>query len=227
MIDVQRYEAEGVLPGLSLLPVDQALRIGRHCLRRGARAEPLLHALAAQPALVAAVGAILGPDLMVRNADVFIKLPGCEGRIDWHLDTAMPWPGCSGMVNLWIALSPSGPESGGVSYLPGHHRASPLDGPTDRAHLTLTQVARTSLPLQQAICPTLAPGEAILHAFSTPHCSGGNTTGAPRIGLVLRYIAAGLSPEIAECGQGFLVHGRATGAIQQRADFPVGWHRMC
>ncbi len=226
MIDAQRYEADGVLSGLSLLPRAQALRIGQHCLRRGERVEPLLHALAAQPALIAAVGAILGADLMVRNADVFIKLPGCEGRIDWHLDTAMPWPGCRGMVNLWLALSPSGPASGGVSYLPGHHRAPLPDGPSDRAHLTLTRRARSSLPLHQAVCPTLAPGEATLHAFSTPHGSGGNTTEAPRIGLVLRYIAAGLAPEIAECGQGFLVHGHATGFIQQRTDFPIGWHRM-
>ncbi|MDG1480040.1 MAG: phytanoyl-CoA dioxygenase family protein [Myxococcota bacterium] len=226
MIDAQRYEADGVLPGLSLLPAEQALRIGRHCLRRGERAEPLLHALAAQPALVAVVSAILGADLMVRNADVFIKLPGCEGRIDWHLDTAIPWPDCSGMVNLWLALSPSAPASGGVSYLPGHHRASLPDGPRDGESLTLTRRARASLPLQQAICPTLAPGEATLHAFSTPHASGGNTTETARIGLVLRYIAAGLAPETAECGQGFLVHGHATGAIQQRTDFPIGWHRM-
>jgi phytanoyl-CoA hydroxylase len=225
-IDLAGYRAEGVLAGLPLLPAAQARRIGHHVLRSGRRAEPLLHALAAAPPLLAVVGAVLGADLMVRNADVFIKLPGCEGRIDWHLDTAVPWPDCAGMVNLWVALSDSGPASGGVTYLPGWHRRALPDGPRDREHLTLSDTARAALPLDAAICPSLSPGQGTLHAFSTPHRSGANTTAEPRIGLVLRYIAAGTAPDIAQCGQGFLVSGTASGAIAPREDFPVGWHRL-
>ncbi|MFT5684007.1 MAG: ectoine hydroxylase-related dioxygenase (phytanoyl-CoA dioxygenase family) [Myxococcota bacterium] len=226
MIDVARYAMDGVLCGLEVLPPAQALRIGGHCLRRGKRAESLLHALAAQPALIAAVGAVLGADLMVRNADVFIKLPGCEGRIDWHLDTSVPWPDCAGMANLWVALSHSGPDSGGVTYLPGQHRTPLTDGPKDRDHLTLSETARAGLPTHNAICPTLSPGQATLHAFSTPHRSGANGSTVPRVGLVLRYIDAGIAQEVAECGQGFLVSGQARGTIGQRTDFPVGWHIM-
>lgn len=226
MIDRKRYASDGLLMGLQILPPQQAQRIGHHVLRSAERSEPLLHALAGHEAVLAPVRALLGADLMVRNADVFIKLPGCRGRIDWHLDTAVPWPRCAGMINLWLALSPSGPDSGGVHYLPGHHRQRLRDGPVDGQHLTLTAAARSQLPLAMAVCPSLEPGQGTLHAFTTPHRSGANQTAAPRIGLVLRYVSAHMEPALAQCGQGFLVSGEASGGIGTRSDFPIGWHRM-
>ena len=192
MIDAARYAAQGVLTGLSVIPEAHARRIGHHLRASPDRTPALIRALARHDGVLSHVGAVLGADLMVRNADVFVKMPGCEGRIDWHLDSAKPWPAVGGMVNLWLALSHSGPDSGAVSYLPGVHHRPLTGGPTDKESLTLSPAARASLPLSEAITPNLRPGQGTLHAFSTPHRSGGNTTDQPRIGLVLRFIAAGI-----------------------------------
>jgi ectoine hydroxylase-related dioxygenase (phytanoyl-CoA dioxygenase family) len=50
------------------------------------------------------------------------------------------------------------------------------------------------LPEQEAIVPTVVPGDALIFLGSTLHGGGGNTSAAPRRGIVISYCLGWLKP---------------------------------
>ncbi len=241
----QRYDAQGFVSGIPVLAPAQVLRLRRHFERledaeraadpvawRDPRHRPwedpahplwrLFHALSTHPRVLAAVRSVLGPDLLIRNADVFIKEPGTREEIGWHLDTATPWPDSAGMINAWLGLTPSTRDNGGLWFIPELHRRHLEGGPRDKDDLTLSASAVATLGVSRAVCNVMSAGQMSLHAFRTPHRSGGNRSPDRRIGYVTRFVSAQVAPESAECGVAFPVSG-STGRFQPRPTFPVGW----
>jgi non-heme Fe2+,alpha-ketoglutarate-dependent halogenase len=180
--------------------------------------------LATHPAVIEAMSELLGSDLLVRNGDVFIKPVGSRRGIDWHVDTPHPWPDSRGLATVWIGLTEASEENGGVQYLPGSHLKIFEREPADRESLTLDPEQCAELRLSSAEQVRMRPGQMAVHSFRTVHRSQRNLSSDRRIGMVLRFLSADTSPEIAECGQAFLVHGSA-GAWEGRLrpEFPISW----
>lgn len=222
---VAAFERDGFLIGLPALSAAQAAALRRHLGQRPA-AERLLRALAGHPAVVAAAQGLLGPDVLLRNIDVFIKGPRSGQSTDWHVDTDTPPAPAAALLNVWIALTDSTPEGGCLEYLPGHHRRPLPEEPQSRADLTLSAQARMALALPAgAVAGPLSVGQMALHAARTPHRSGPNRTDTPRIGAVLRLLSARASPEAAGCGQAVLLVGHPrdwAGRLHHEAT--VGWN---
>ena len=220
---IASFHDRGFLIGLPLLTGEQAAQIRGHLGRRRV-GERLLRSLATHPAVLSAVKSLLGPDVLIRNADVFIKRPRCQPWVHWHVDTLTEPGAAAGMVNAWIALTETHRWNGCLRYLPGRHRSRlPEEVSDDPKALTFTSAQRAALPLEEeAVLVELAAGQLALHAYRTPHASGTNFTRAPRIGFAVRYFAARLSREEAECGQAFLASGRAPGWSQVKT-YPIGW----
>lgn len=186
----------------------------------------LFHEMATHPRLVEAATRILGPNVLIRNADVFIKEPGNRRTVDWHLDTAEHDGTEDAYVTAWIGLGEEGAHAhnGGMRFVRGGHRLELADRPTDRHHLTLSEQARSVVTPDRVVQSVMAPGEASFHHALMPHESGGNLTNARRIGFVVRFMGTGISAAMAESGVATLVAGVDTHhTFALKEHFPVTW----
>ncbi|MCB9664137.1 MAG: phytanoyl-CoA dioxygenase family protein [Alphaproteobacteria bacterium] len=247
--DPEAYARDGFVAGVPVLDADEVadVRARFEALEAEARARhggswsrrhhfpwetpdhpfrSLFHELATHPRLLAAVRALLGPDVLVRNADVFVKEPGVGRTVAWHLDTAERDGTEDGFLTAWLGLGVEGAtaDNGGLRFLRGGHRLEIPDRPRDRHHLTLSDTARAVVTPDRVVQSVMAPGRASLHHALMPHFSGGNRSAHRRIAFVVRYLRPDVSPAMAESGQAMRVAGQdRVGAFTLTDDFPVTW----
>lgn len=186
----------------------------------------LIYELATRPQALDAVEAILGPNVLIRNADVFIKEAGMRRTVDWHLDTSMRDGTEDAYVSMWLGLGEEGstPQNGCLWFREGAHRLDLPDRPTDRHHLTLSEAARAVLDPSRKVPNVMQPGYASFHHALMPHFSGANTTKHRRIGIVVRYMGTGISKDMAESGIATLVRGQDdVGTFSLKPHFPTTW----
>lgn len=186
----------------------------------------LYHRLAFHPRLIAAVSSVLGPDVLIRNADVFVKEPGVRRTVAWHLDTAMLDGTQDAYLTAWIGLSEEGANAsnGGLQFLRGAHRLEIPDRPVDRHRLTFSSKAMQVVTPDRVVQTDMPAGHASLHHACMPHFSGPDLSPHRRIGFVVRYMGAGISAAMAESGTATLARGcYDRGAFALKDDFPVTW----
>lgn len=181
-------------------------------------------ALVRHPVLLDAVESILGPDILVRNADVFVKNAKVRRGIGWHTDTAEKGADADRMLTVWLGLTPSTVKNGCLRFSAGTHRIDIPHGPTDKHHLTLNKQAVAHLDPEATVHNVMMPGEASFHHFRTVHGSGPNRTRERRVGFVVRYMSPEITPETAESGVATLVRGEdTTGNFMLKERFPMTW----
>lgn len=205
-LDRDAYDRDGFLAPLPVLSAEEAAVCRRQLVNvlgatggaaRAVRNKPHLRFawaadLVRRPALVEAVAALLGPDLLVLRSTLFIKAAHDASVQAWHQD-AYEW-GLDGdaVVSAWVALTDSTTANGAVRVLPGSHRGPRLAGTLrlDAQGRLLRGQSGAALDDASAIALELRAGECSLHHGALVHGSPGNPSGAPRIGLAIRYIAA-------------------------------------
>jgi hypothetical protein len=69
------------------------------------------------------VEAIIGPDLLVWDSTFIIKEARDARFVSWHQDLTYWGLEPPDVVSVWLALSPSTPESGCMRFVPGSHTA--------------------------------------------------------------------------------------------------------
>lgn len=180
-------------------------------------------ALATTPTLIDAVGAILGPHLLIRNADVFVKAPRSDVDIAWHLDTRRTTPDVDGMLTAWIPLTPASAASGALEYARGTHRLDLSHGADTRHQLTLDRRAIAHLDPASIARPRGPAGHASFHHFRTAHRSGPNRTAARRVAFVVRFMTPAVSCDTAECLTAVPVGGADPGPFQPVPTPPISW----
>lgn len=183
-----------------------------------------LDALARHPRVLDAVESVLGPDILVRNCDVFIKNGDHRRGIGWHQDTAEQGEDADCLLTVWLGLTPATVDNGALQFCAGSHRMTIPGGPKDRFTLTFTKEAAAHLPADATFTNVMAPGQMSMHHFRTAHRSGPNRTQGRRIAFVGRYMATRISQATAESGQAVLVRGHDTHkhfALKER--FPMTW----
>ncbi len=212
----ERHKRGGTWPDRDFYPWEQA----DHPLWE------LYWELATHPRLLAAVRSVLGPDVLIRNGDVFIKEPHDPDGVCWHLDTPERDGTQDAFVTAWLGLGVEGSttRNGGMWFLRGAHRAELLERPPDKEHLDLSDRTIAALAPAARVANFMPAGFASLHHALLPHRSGGNQTPHRRIGFVVRYLGAGISRPMAGSGVACLACGRfRSDAIAQRERFPVTW----
>jgi ectoine hydroxylase-related dioxygenase (phytanoyl-CoA dioxygenase family) len=184
------------------------------------------HAVSNHPRILQAVSAILGPNLLIRNGDIFMKDPGNSRRIQWHVDSTAPMNESHQMVTAWLGLSKSTLENGAMQFIPGSHRMALPERNKDKHNLSFRGKDLEDLNRLPAVSNLMAPGHLSIHTFRTLHRSGGNQTALRRFGYVTRFISPNVGTEASECGQAFLAMGENTsGNLKNRPTFPVWWQR--
>lgn len=152
-----------------------------------------LNDLARTPAILDAVEAILGADVLVWGVAHFAKPPHHPGFISWHQDGTYWGLSEPALLTAWVALTPSTLQSGCVRVLPGSHQYEQLphrDTFAKNNMLSRGQEVAVEVDENKTVALELQPGEMSLHHTMTVHGSGPNTSDLPRIGIAIRYIAA-------------------------------------
>ena len=152
---------------------------------------PWINTLMRDPAVLAPIQDILGPDLMVWTSHLYPKEPGDGRFISWHQDSAHWGLDSSQIVTVWLALSAATAESGCMRMLPGSHKRGQVahEDTWDKDNmLTRGQRITASIHEEDAVCVELQPGQASLHHVDMWHASKPNDSTERRVGLALRYI---------------------------------------
>ncbi|MDH3662995.1 MAG: phytanoyl-CoA dioxygenase family protein [Alphaproteobacteria bacterium] len=162
------------------------------------------------PKLLDVVEDILGPDILCWSSDFFVKKAHDPGFVSFHQDTT--YAGLEpfdGILNCWLALTPSRKENGCLRVLPGTHKLGQLDHETTSSEANMLffgQTAQIDVDERDVVDMELEPGEMSLHHMAVVHGSQPNRSDTPRLGVVLRYIRPDVR-QIKARDSATLVHG--------------------
>lgn len=150
---------------------------------------PSLDTLVRDRRLTDAVAAVLGDDLLVLSADLFVKPAGSTRRITWHQDVNFWQLEPLEILTAWVAFTPATAENGCVRYVAGGHhgRVDHVERPDPENMLSRGQEVAVTVDEADAVDVELRPGNVSFHHALTPHASGPNRTDGPRIGFAIRY----------------------------------------
>ncbi len=150
-----------------------------------------IYALTVYPTVLDAVEAIIGSNILMQAADLFVKPANSHKHINWHQDANYwgfePFELCT----AWIALSDVYPDNGCMRFLPGSHlhdKVHHIETFAEDSALTRGQEIAIDIDETQAVPVILKAGQISLHHCLLAHASGPNHTNAARIGLAVRYI---------------------------------------
>jgi len=181
-----KLEAFEASQGRSLGRLPGQLRAKTHLLF------PWLADLVRHPAVLAAVAALIGPDLLVYHLTMWIKEPGDDAFVSWHQDgTYFGLDPADQHVTAWVALSDSTLDNGCVTVLPGSHRMGQLPHTMHRAAANLLsngQEVEMQIDPRRVMPLMLRAGELSLHHTHLLHSSAPNRGGDRRIGVGISYI---------------------------------------
>ncbi len=201
-----RFDRDGFVFPLDAFSADEAADLAADVLALAARPSadldapwnqktylllPSLDAMLRDRRLTDLVAPILGEDLLALSADVFVKPAHSPRRITWHQDVNFwdlaPWD----VLTAWVALTPATAANGCMHYAPGRHRdrIEHVERPDDLNMLSKGQELAVEVDEATVATVALAPGQVAFHHALCPHSSGPNTTGAPRVGVAIRYAA--------------------------------------
>ncbi len=187
------------------LPVADMFRTGSHIVM-GVVDEMIRH-----PRVLDPVRALLGPDLIVWDSDIFIKEPRTQGFVSWHQDLRYWGVDSHDAVTAWIALTDATGEMGCMRFLPRSHRAGLVDHEDTFENgnlLTRGQNVCWAVDESQARLGELRAGEMSIHHGLTMHASVPNRSAARRVGLVIRFATPAMRQVVAERDHAQLVCGR-------------------
>jgi non-heme Fe2+,alpha-ketoglutarate-dependent halogenase len=205
---VQQYEMDGYLSPLQILSSDEVARyrgeveaLYAELARTGSTRLPTqthLHFrwaydLITHPRILDAVEAIVGPNILVHATTIFGKQPGDGKFVSWHQDGYYMRLSRPAFVSAWVALTDSATDNGCLRVVPGSHRTGRVaHGETARSAqnlLTSGMEVSAGVDERDAVDVELKPGETSLHHVDLVHGSRANTSGRPRIGFAIRYVA--------------------------------------
>ncbi len=159
---------------------------------------PSFDRLIRHPKLVAAARQVLGPDLMVWSAALFIKEAQSPNIVSWHQDLTYWGLDDVEEVTCWMALSPATIESGCMRFVPGSHleRAVPhVDTFAANNLLTRGQEIAVEVDEAEAVAIELRAGQMSMHHGHLFHASGPNRSDDRRIASAIRYITPSMKQQ--------------------------------
>lgn len=208
-LDKAAYDRNGYAFPIRVLPTEEALDMRRRLdgYRASRQVDPkedlLLQfkvhmafewadRLIRHPAVLDAVEAVIGPDILVWNTAVLLKKPQNRDFVSWHQDVYYWGNHPDHVVGAWIALADSTPENGCVQMIPGSHAwgiIPHVDTFGADNMLSRGQTLDREIDESAAVDVVLRPGEMSLHHTRTVHGSRPNRSGQIRIGFVVTYMA--------------------------------------
>jgi len=175
--------------------------------------------------LISAASAVLGPDLMVWSAGLFIKEKRSSKIVSWHQDLTYWGLDDVAETTCWVALSTAHENSGCMKFIPGSHQTKivpHIDTYSEDNLLSRGQEIAVDVDENTAVVAALDAGQASMHHGLLFHSSGPNTTDDRRIGSAIRYIKPSMKQETGDQPLVSLVSGRDLFGNFKIADAPRG-----
>ena len=172
---------------------------------------PSFDALTRNSKLINAATSVLGPDLMVWSAALFIKEKNSEKIVSWHQDLTYWGLDDIQETTCWFALSEASEEAGCMKFVPGTHKTKiveHIDTFAENNLLTRGQEIAVNVNESEAVAAALSAGQASMHHGLLFHSSGPNKTGNRRIGSAIRYIKPSMKQETGDLSLVTLVSGQ-------------------
>ena len=172
---------------------------------------PLFDRLTRNEKLVSATSAVLGPDLMVWSAGLFIKEKRSSKIVSWHQDLTYWGLDDVAETTCWVALSTANENSGCMKFVPGSHQTKivpHVDTYSEDNLLSRGQEIAVDVDENTAVVAALVAGQASMHHGLVFHSSGPNTTDDRRIGSAIRYIKPSMKQDTGDRPLVSLVSGR-------------------
>ena len=151
---------------------------------------PWAFRLATHPAILDAVEDLIGPDILLYQNTAWAKNAGEDSYVSWHQDNTYFGHVPCEVLSVWVALSPSRPESGSMRFLPGSHKLGQLPvryEVADSNMLSSGQLADFDDSKFEPVETSLEPGEASIHHAFLIHGSPPNRTTDRRLGVTFVY----------------------------------------
>ena len=176
--------------------------------------------------LISAASAVLGPNLMVWSAGLFIKEKNSSKIVSWHQDLTYWGLDDIAETTCWIALSRAHADSGCMKFVPGSHKNKIVphkDTYSEDNLLSRGQEISVKVNENDAVFAALDAGQASMHHGLLFHSSGPNTSHDRRIGSAIRYIKPSMKQESGDKPIVSLVSGKDDFGNFKIADAPKGW----
>ena len=148
------------------------------------------------PSILDAVEDLIGPDILLYQNTLWAKNAGENTYVSWHQDNTYFGHVPCDVVSVWLALSPSKPESGSMRFLAGSHKMGQLRvryEVEERNMLSSGQHVDADLSGFKAVATSLEPGEASLHHAYMVHGSPPNVSAERRVGMTFVYHSPALT----------------------------------
>ena len=219
---VSRYESDGFVFPIDVMSPEDAVTFRRRLESAEARygridleiksylvlvlADQLVH----HPAILDAVELIIGPDILVWDADFIIKEAHDRHFVSWHQDLIYWGLEPDDEVTAWVALSASTVENGCVRFLPGTHTGEivpHIDTFAQDNMLTRGQSVHLEVDESDAVDVILEPGQISLHNGKLIHGSRPNQSNDRRIGFAIRYVPTHVRQVVGARDSAMLVRG--------------------
>jgi ectoine hydroxylase-related dioxygenase (phytanoyl-CoA dioxygenase family) len=186
--------------------------------------QPFVWELATHPAILDAVEAAIGPNVMLLATHFFCKYPSGEDAaakfVAWHQDVTYWGLEPPLAVTAWYAVDDSDVENGCMRIIPATHDRIREHGTSSRSGNLLSinqEVPVTPEEEGRATDLILRAGEISLHHGMAIHGSNPNRSARRRCGLTLRYVPPHVR-QVAENSQ-----RRSWRAVLVRGEGPASW----
>ena len=125
-----------------------------------------------------------------RRAEFFGKPAKVGLKSPWHQDNFYWGVADANALTIWLALDHCDESNGGITYIEGSHKLGVVDH-TDSFAPGSSQMVKegkyTNGEMGAVICPTLEPGDVVIHHSLTIHGSADNTSERSRRGITFQY----------------------------------------
>jgi ectoine hydroxylase-related dioxygenase (phytanoyl-CoA dioxygenase family) len=213
--DLARYREEGYLCPITVLTPAEAAHYraqleAAEAAAGGSLPGPFKHKphlvypwaqeLIRHPAILDAVEAVIGPDILCWESVFFNKEPQTRDFISWHQDITYWGLDQEGdVVTAWVALSPSTTESGCMRVVPGTHQREVVahqDTFGEGNMLSRGQEIAVEVDEDHAVDLVLQPGHMSLHHVKIFHGSRQNRAADRRLGFAIRYLPPSIHQQV-------------------------------
>jgi ectoine hydroxylase-related dioxygenase (phytanoyl-CoA dioxygenase family) len=175
---------------------------------------PAFAALVGDPAIVALLTALIGPDIRLQNTKLNLKGAGYGAAVEWHQDWAFYPHTNDDVLATGLYLDDCGLDNGPLLVIPGSHRGSTWDHHADGYFCGAMDPDAAGIDVSRAVPLTGPAGSLTIHHARLVHGSAPNVSARPRRLLLHEYRAADawplMGPGDFDAFEAQMVAGRST-----------------
>jgi hypothetical protein len=165
--------------------------------------------LVRHPAILDAVEAVLGPNLLVWSSSFFIKNARDGAFVSWHQDATYWGLSEPDVLTAWVAFTDATVENGAMRMVPGSHGEQLAHHDTFAANNLLSRGQEIAVEVDEArgVDVLLRAGEMSLHHVRMVHGSPPSRSDDRRIGFAIRYVPTYVKQIAGDVDGAMLVRG--------------------